>query len=66
MTQTNLTTADKLEALCQYEARAVESFWEPHVFAYRIARMEAKMKQHGITPEQFLEYKNDNHGTSHA
>lgn len=58
--KSELTTDEKMEALAQYEEKAVQEFTvfeDSEVFKNRVNRMQIKMQQHGITTEQFKQYK---------
>lgn len=52
-----MTDEEKLEALRLYEQRAIDNYEDAGQFRAAIEKMEAKMKQHGISPKQFLAYK---------
>lgn len=60
MKQTNLTLAEKLEALTLYEISAVDAFMaaeDADVFAGKIERMAVKMREHGIRPDDLIAYQ---------
>lgn len=60
MKRTNLTDDEKMEALARFERQAVDEyivFGHGPTFGAAIFKMESKMKQHGITPDRFMQYK---------
>lgn len=62
----NATHEQIMQAAAAYEAREVAYLFCAKTFLFRMARMEAKLKQHGITPEQYLSFKSTNYANSHT